>query len=61
MAEEIEILPAGEEGPRRLDNPTVARMVGLPFLTISEFVRAKLRSWTRQVTSLLYLIFIYRK
>ncbi|KAK0496480.1 hypothetical protein EDD18DRAFT_1074318 [Armillaria luteobubalina] len=41
----IEILPAGETGPRRLDGSTVMKIHGVPFLTISEFVRAKLKSW----------------
>ncbi|EIW74372.1 hypothetical protein CONPUDRAFT_147736 [Coniophora puteana RWD-64-598 SS2] len=42
---EIEILPAGEHGPRRLDNYTTMKLYGIPFLTLSEFVRAKLKSW----------------
>ncbi|KAJ8087510.1 hypothetical protein PQX77_013136 [Marasmius sp. AFHP31] len=42
---EIEVLPAGEAGPRRLDATTIMRVQGVPFLTISEFVRAKLKSW----------------
>ncbi|KAK0449612.1 uncharacterized protein EV420DRAFT_1707719 [Desarmillaria tabescens] len=42
---EIEILPAGEAGPRRLNGSTVMKIHGVPFLTISEFVRAKLKSW----------------
>ncbi|KAF7291961.1 hypothetical protein MIND_01221700 [Mycena indigotica] len=42
---EIEILPAGEHGPRHLDQTTVMKMEGLPFLTISEFLRSKLKSW----------------
>ncbi|KAA1476105.1 hypothetical protein DENSPDRAFT_493888 [Dentipellis sp. KUC8613] len=42
---EIEILPAGEEGPRRLDTSTVMVVGGIPFLTVSEFVRAKLKAW----------------
>ncbi|KAJ7512383.1 hypothetical protein B0H11DRAFT_1698673 [Mycena galericulata] len=42
---EIEILPAGETGPRHLDHTTVMKMQGLPFLTISEFIRSKLKSW----------------
>ncbi|KAJ7154594.1 hypothetical protein C8R46DRAFT_960636 [Mycena filopes] len=41
----IEILPAGETGPRHLDSTTVMKMQGLPFLTISEFIRSKLKSW----------------
>ncbi|KAJ3779014.1 hypothetical protein EV361DRAFT_284217 [Lentinula raphanica] len=44
-AVEIEILPAGEAGPRRLDASTVVKIQGIPFLAISEFVRAKLKSW----------------
>ncbi|THH30843.1 hypothetical protein EUX98_g3342 [Antrodiella citrinella] len=42
---DIEILPAGEEGPRRLDGSTVVLIGGIPFLTISEFLRAKLKAW----------------
>ncbi|KAJ7598467.1 hypothetical protein C8J56DRAFT_914139 [Mycena floridula] len=42
---EIEILPAGEAGPRHLDSTTVMKINGVPFLTISEFIRAKLKSW----------------
>lgn len=42
---EIEILAAGEVGPRRLDALTVALVSRVPFLTTSEFVRAKLNSW----------------
>lgn len=41
----IEILPAGEEGPRRLDESTVMKIHGIPFLTVSEFIRAKLKCW----------------
>ncbi|KZT00670.1 uncharacterized protein LAESUDRAFT_732086 [Laetiporus sulphureus 93-53] len=43
---DIEILPAGEQGPRRLDGTTVMVIGGVPFLTISEFIRAKLKAWT---------------
>ncbi|KAJ7484316.1 hypothetical protein FB451DRAFT_1232060 [Mycena latifolia] len=42
---EIEILPAGETGPRHLDSTTVMKVQGLPFLTISEFIRSKLKTW----------------
>ncbi|KAG7097683.1 hypothetical protein E1B28_005008 [Marasmius oreades] len=42
---EIEILPAGEAGPRRLDHTTIMRVQSVPFLTVSEFIRAKLKSW----------------
>jgi len=42
---EIEILPAGETGPRHLDSSTVMKIQGIPFLTISEFIRAKLKTW----------------
>jgi len=42
---EIEILPAGEAGPRRLDASTIVNIQGVPFLTISEFIRAKLKTW----------------
>lgn len=43
---DIEILPAGEEGPRRLDGATVMMMGRVPFLTITEFIRAKLKAWS---------------
>ncbi|KAF8636346.1 hypothetical protein AX16_010999 [Volvariella volvacea WC 439] len=42
---DIEILPAGEAGPRHLDTSTVMKLQGVPFLTISEFVRDRLKSW----------------
>ncbi|KIP03399.1 hypothetical protein PHLGIDRAFT_26148 [Phlebiopsis gigantea 11061_1 CR5-6] len=42
---DIEILPAGEEGPRRLDQSTVTLLAGIPVLTFSEFIRAKLKAW----------------
>lgn len=43
---DIEILPAGEEGPRRLDSTKVMTIGRVPFLTISEFIRAKLKAWS---------------
>lgn len=46
---QIEILPAGEHGPRRLDNSTTMNIKGIPFLTLSEFVRDKLKAWAMQV------------
>ncbi|KAI0824896.1 hypothetical protein BC628DRAFT_1321547 [Trametes gibbosa] len=42
---DIEILVAGEEGPRRLDSATVMAVGAVPFLTITEFVRAKVKAW----------------
>ena len=45
----IEILPAGETGPRRLDGPATMKIQGIPFLSISEFVRAKLKTWITSV------------
>ncbi|PCH44788.1 hypothetical protein WOLCODRAFT_27048 [Wolfiporia cocos MD-104 SS10] len=42
---DIEILRAGEEGPRHLDATTVMPIGRVPFLTISEFIRAKLKAW----------------
>ncbi|KAG5716148.1 hypothetical protein E4T56_gene10670 [Termitomyces sp. T112] len=42
---DIEILAAGESGPRHLDNMTVMKLQGVPFLAISEFIRAKLKTW----------------
>ncbi|KAG5645517.1 hypothetical protein DXG03_005928 [Asterophora parasitica] len=35
----------GESGPRHLDKTTVMKLQGVPFLTISEFIRAKLKTW----------------
>lgn len=46
---QIEILPAGETGPRHLDTSTVMKMQNIPFLTVSEFIRAKLNSWVMYV------------
>ncbi|RPD55537.1 hypothetical protein L226DRAFT_148553 [Lentinus tigrinus ALCF2SS1-7] len=43
---DIEILIAGEEGPRRLDSSTVMAVGRVPFLTITEFIRAKLKAWS---------------
>jgi hypothetical protein len=42
---QIEIVPAGEEGPRNLDMTTIMAIKGVPFLSVTEFVRAKLRVW----------------
>ena len=42
---QIEILPAGETGPRHLDTSTVMKIQNVPFLSVSEFVRAKLKTW----------------
>jgi hypothetical protein len=47
---QIEILAAGESGPRRPDALTVAIVSRVPFLTTSEFVRAKLNAWMMCVT-----------
>jgi hypothetical protein len=47
---QIEILAAGETGPRRLDALTVAIVSRVPFLTTSEFVRAKMNAWMMYVT-----------
>ena len=46
---QIEILPAGETGPRHLDTSTVMKIQNVPFLTVSEFVRAKLKTWIMYV------------
>ncbi|KAG8216375.1 hypothetical protein J3R82DRAFT_6457 [Butyriboletus roseoflavus] len=48
---QIEILPAGEHGPRRLDTSTTMNIKGIPFLSLSEFVRDKLKAWSMQVSS----------
>jgi hypothetical protein len=42
---QIEILPAGEEGPRKINNSTAMYIRGVPFLNITEFTRAKLKAW----------------
>ncbi|KAF9450229.1 hypothetical protein P691DRAFT_810986 [Macrolepiota fuliginosa MF-IS2] len=42
---EIEILPAGETGPRHLDDSNILKIQGIPFLNVSEFLRAKLKTW----------------
>ena len=42
---QIEIVLAGEEGPRALDVTTIMAIKGIPFLSVTEFVRAKLRVW----------------
>lgn len=50
---QIEILPAGEEGPRHLDASTVMKIQSIPFLTISEFIRARLKTWMMCVNFIL--------
>ncbi|PPQ88543.1 hypothetical protein CVT25_009923 [Psilocybe cyanescens] len=60
----IEILPAGETGPRHLDTSTVMRVQNVPFLTVSEFIRAKLKSWVirgseRDAQDILYVLIRY--
>ena len=49
---QIEILPAGEEGPRRLDSSTVMMVGRVPFLTVTEFIRAKVKAWSMCVSPL---------
>ncbi|KAI9568033.1 hypothetical protein HD554DRAFT_811133 [Boletus coccyginus] len=61
---EIEILPAGEHGPRRLDTSTTMKIKGIPFLTLSEFVRDKLKAWSirgadRDASDIVYTICRY--
>jgi len=58
---EIEILPAGETGPRHLDTSTVMKIQNVPFLTVSEFVRAKLKTWAirgseRDAQDIIYML-----
>ncbi|KAH9930506.1 uncharacterized protein BXZ73DRAFT_90311 [Epithele typhae] len=43
---DIEILPAGEDGPRKLDASTATTLGGVPFLTVTEFIRAKIKAWS---------------
>lgn len=47
---EIEICIAGEEGPRNLNPQTVMAHQNLPFLSVTEFMRAKLRVWSTRNT-----------
>ncbi|KAG8710366.1 hypothetical protein FRC09_000169 [Ceratobasidium sp. 395] len=47
---EIEICVAGEEGPRNLNPQTVMAVQDLPFLSVTEFMRAKLRVWATRNT-----------
>ncbi|KZT70418.1 hypothetical protein DAEQUDRAFT_667617 [Daedalea quercina L-15889] len=47
---DIEILPAGEQGPRHLDSSKVQIIRRIPFLTMSEFIRAKLKAWALRGT-----------
>ncbi|KAJ7199243.1 hypothetical protein GGX14DRAFT_662505 [Mycena pura] len=61
---EIEVLPAGETGPRQLDSTTVMKVHGLPFLTISEFIRCKLKTWMirgeeRDAADIVYMLARY--
>ncbi|KAF9515127.1 hypothetical protein BS47DRAFT_1294320 [Hydnum rufescens UP504] len=42
---EIEIILAGERGPRRLDQTTIQLIQQVPFLTPTEFMRAKVKVW----------------
>lgn len=43
---EIEICVAGEAGPRNLNPQTVMAVQNLPFLSVTEFMRAKIRVWS---------------
>ncbi|CAE7180412.1 unnamed protein product [Rhizoctonia solani] len=47
---EIEICIAGEEGPRNLNPQTVMALQNLPFLSVTEFMRAKVRVWATRNT-----------
>ncbi|KIY47333.1 hypothetical protein FISHEDRAFT_45606 [Fistulina hepatica ATCC 64428] len=58
---QIEILPSGETGPRFLDKTSVMVIRNLPFLTVSEFVRAKLKTWviggqSKDAQDILYML-----
>ena len=53
--DQIEILTAGEEGPRRLDGATVMMVGRIPFLTITEFIRAKIKAWSMCVEPITFL------
>ncbi|KAG8894730.1 hypothetical protein FRB99_001026 [Tulasnella sp. 403] len=46
---EIEILKAGETGPKRINPSNVMIINQLPFLSISEFIRAKMNDWVLYV------------
>ncbi|KAF8734918.1 hypothetical protein RHS02_06550, partial [Rhizoctonia solani] len=47
-AVDIEICVAGEEGPRNLNPQTVMALQNLPFLSVTEFMRAKVRVWANR-------------
>ncbi|KIY47332.1 hypothetical protein FISHEDRAFT_45561 [Fistulina hepatica ATCC 64428] len=60
----IEILPAGETGPRILSGSAVMKIQTVPFLSITEFIRAKLKSWSirgsaRDVGDILFVLTRY--
>ncbi|KAH7100097.1 hypothetical protein BKA62DRAFT_707599 [Auriculariales sp. MPI-PUGE-AT-0066] len=42
----FEVKTAGEAGPRKLDETTTMTLHDVPWLTVTEFVRAKLKEWT---------------
>ncbi|KAF8329420.1 uncharacterized protein EI90DRAFT_1391998 [Cantharellus anzutake] len=42
---EIEIVQAGEGGPRQLNQTTIQILDDVPFLSPTEFLRAKIRAW----------------
>ncbi|KIO33710.1 hypothetical protein M407DRAFT_240898 [Tulasnella calospora MUT 4182] len=44
-AMEIEVLKAGETGPRKLNASNVMLINRVPFLSVSEFLRAKINNW----------------
>ena len=43
---QIEVKISGEEGPRRLNEHTTMALQSLPWLSVTEFLRAKLKDWT---------------
>lgn len=50
----IEIKTAGEAGPRKLDETTTMVLHEIPWLSVTEFVRAKLKDWIVCVHSLTF-------
>ncbi|KAF8588205.1 hypothetical protein K439DRAFT_1613776 [Ramaria rubella] len=54
----FEVLPAGEEGPRHLNASRVMLMHNVPFLNVTEFLRAKMKAWIRSQEDATQVIFV---
>jgi hypothetical protein len=48
---QIEILNCGETGPKRINATNIMMINHIPFLSVSEFLRAKMNAWLRCVLS----------